>query len=78
MRPYSTVIIWSQKRCFKAERFYTLLTNGTIRELKSHRNVREATYLRHVSKAMVDGHKVTFETCNADFNVVRRADFQRI
>lgn len=72
-RMYANVIVWSPLQPFTSEAFFTLLTNGTIREIKSHRTVTENQYLEYVASSLFLGKQITFEVCNADFKVVQSA-----
>jgi hypothetical protein len=77
MRPYCSVIIWSSVKRHTTEKYYVVMTHGGVRELKRHRDIRPATLVRNVTKAMADGNKVTFEVCKPDFTVAQSAEFQR-
>jgi hypothetical protein len=76
-RPYCNVIVWSPPANIISEAFFVVHTHDTIREIKSHRNVTPAQFQEYVSFSMFLGKRVTFDVCNAEFQVTQRAEFQR-
>jgi hypothetical protein len=74
---FRSVIVWSDAAAHTSEMFFTINTRGSIRELKSHREVTLSQFVEAVSFSLFIGRAVTFEVCDESFHVVQRADFQR-